>query len=187
MNKVILWTLIILLIIVLLIIIYNIFVDKLKHAIPNYLKDKLKEFGLTDELISDIENEIRNLIKNAHKVPFIADLKNIDLDSILLIVKEKAPGIINKENYTISGDTANGSLSPVNLRLWPYYFYTDPYLPDPVYPENLYTRLRYWYPGFLTSGWSYTLRPDISNVRSQRNRWVRDNNNYYFINNSGYD
>lgn len=75
---------------------------------------------------------------------------------------------------------------PVNTDYWPYYYYTKPYQYEDggAWPPNMQSRLYNWQPGFASgSGWSYWLRPGISYNRWPRNRWVKQNNKYYFINN----
>jgi len=75
---------------------------------------------------------------------------------------------------------------PVNTDYWPYYYYTKPYQYEDggAWPPNMQSRLYNWQPGFASgSGWSYWLRPGISYNRWPRNRWVKQNDKYYFINN----
>ena len=67
---------------------------------------------------------------------------------------------------------------------WGYPYgghYSYPY--DAWLPDDLYSRLNYWSPGFYTtSGWSYWLRPGIAiNQKYPRSRWVRNNGVYYYI------
>lgn len=73
---------------------------------------------------------------------------------------------------------------PADTRYWPYYHYTFPYqhTEGGAWPPNMYTRLYNWQPGYETSGWSYWMRPGISYARWPRNRWVRNNGSFYFIN-----
>lgn len=76
--------------------------------------------------------------------------------------------------------------NPVNTDYWPYYYYTKPYQYQNggSWPPNMQSRLYNWQPGFASgSGWSYWLRPGISYNRWPRNRWVKQNNKYYYINN----
>lgn len=149
-------------------------------------KNKNQRSPISKKLLEELEEELNELekhikIRGVETIPFSSDL---DPDTVLIIAiyNPDLKNTVHKESYV-----GEQSMGPVNIRQWPYYYYTDPYLPDPIFPTNMYTRLRYYYPGFITSGWSYWLRPDIETVRSQRGRWTRDNNNYYFINNSGYD
>lgn len=75
---------------------------------------------------------------------------------------------------------------PVNTDYWPYYYYTKPYQYQDggAWPPNMQSRLYNWQPGFASgTGWSYWLRPGISYNRWPRNRWVKQNGTYYFINN----
>lgn len=48
-------------------------------------------------------------------------------------------------------------------------------------PPGLYDRLRFWYPSFYTSGWSWWLRG--MNKYGTQPYWVRNNGNYYYIRN----
>lgn len=75
--------------------------------------------------------------------------------------------------------------NPVNTESWPFYRYTNPYQGKSggIWAPNLMNRINEWQPGFETSGWSLYLRPGVSYDRWARNRWVRQNNRYYYINN----
>ncbi len=49
---------------------------------------------------------------------------------------------------------------------------------------GMFSRLRYWNPGFRVHGWQYYLRPGSHDLlNSPQNRWVRHNGVYYFIHN----
>lgn len=75
---------------------------------------------------------------------------------------------------------------PVNTTYWPYYHYSTPYQyrSGGAWPPGMQSRLYNWQPGFASgSGWSYWLRPGISYNRWPRNRWVRQNGTFYYINN----
>lgn len=75
---------------------------------------------------------------------------------------------------------------PVNTTYWPYYHYSTPYQykSGGAWPPGMQSRLYNWQPGFATgSGWSYWLRPGMSYNRWPRNRWVRQNGSFYYINN----
>ncbi len=78
--------------------------------------------------------------------------------------------------------------NPLNIRYWPYSHYTYPYqhTEGGAYSPGLYSRYYHWQPGYDTAGWSYWMRPGMSYRRWPRNRWVRNNGSYYFINN-GHD
>jgi hypothetical protein len=55
---------------------------------------------------------------------------------------------------------------------------------DKVYvnwPQGLYNRGQYWYPGFQTSGWSWWLRP--MQKYGTQSFWVKNNGNYFYIRN----
>jgi len=77
---------------------------------------------------------------------------------------------------------------PINNRYWPYYFYSFPYFYDKTgsWPPNMYSRLYNLQPAFNTSGWSYWMRPGVAYSAWPRGRWVKHNQNHYFINN-GHD
>jgi len=57
--------------------------------------------------------------------------------------------------------------------------------PSGAWPSalELTSRLYNWQPGYATSGWSYRMRPGMSYTRWPRNRWIRNNGSFYFINN----
>lgn len=96
----------------------------------------------------------------------------LDPESVLMI---KRPTL--KENMSF--------FHPVNSRYWPYYFYSYPYQykEGGAWPPNMTSRLYNWQPGYDTAGWSYWLRPGVSYTRWPRNRWVRQNGTFYYINN----
>jgi len=128
------------------------------------------------EKVSADDNEaaLRALAEfNEHQIPDISD-DELARSNILLA---KAS---NKEGYNL-----------VNTNLWPYSYYTYPYYSHVkgAWPPGMYSRMYHWSPGFYTSGWSYYLRPGLSQKGAwPENRWVRNNNSYYFINNrSDYD
>jgi hypothetical protein len=74
---------------------------------------------------------------------------------------------------------------PVDTRYWPYYYYSYPYRYQEggAWPPGMFTRMKNWSPGFETSGWSYWMRPGMSYDKWPRNRWVKNNDSYYYINN----
>jgi len=74
--------------------------------------------------------------------------------------------------------------NPINTQNWQYYR-TLPYQGKSggVFAPSLLNRTNQWEPGFQTSGWSLWLRPSITYDRWPRNRWVKQNNRYYYINN----
>jgi hypothetical protein len=70
-----------------------------------------------------------------------------------------------------------------NTDYWPSYYYSKPEHGG-AWPPNMQNRLYNWQPGFASgTGWSYWLRPGITYNRWPRNRWVKQNNKFYFINN----
>jgi hypothetical protein len=84
-------------------------------------------------------------------------------------------------------------LPDINARYWPTYYYSFPYQYkySGAFPDDMYTRLRYWSPGFYTgSGWRHELRPGMGFKYWPRDRWVRStkvggNNSYYYISQRG--
>lgn len=75
---------------------------------------------------------------------------------------------------------------PVNTEYWPNYYYTTPYQyrQGGAWPPNMQSRLYNWQPGFGSgTGWSYWLRPGITYDRWPRNRWVKQNGKFFYINN----
>jgi hypothetical protein len=97
----------------------------------------------------------------------------------------------SKEDYTQDVDSSffNGNLSldnPVNIRYWPWYYYSIPYeyRDSGAWPPGMYTRMNNWYPGYSTgTGWNFQMRPGVHNKAWPRDRWVKKNLNRYFINN----
>jgi hypothetical protein len=73
----------------------------------------------------------------------------------------------------------------VDTRSWNYYHYNFPFQysdgTDP-YPENLYTRMRYIQP-YDVANLSWGRRPGTYFPKALRNRWLRNNDHYYMINN----
>jgi hypothetical protein len=111
------------------------------------------------------------LTQNAHNIQLI---KERETDA-RAANGEAGPGIEGLSFY-----------HPVNTEYWPYYYYTNPYKSKEQggWPPNMQSRLYNWQPGFASgTGWSYWLRPGISYDRWPRNRWVKQNDKYYFINN----
>lgn len=79
-----------------------------------------------------------------------------------------------------------------NRRYWPRYYYSWPnnYRYGGAWPPGLYSRLRFWSPGYYTgSGWNYYLRPGLRYRYWPRNRWVRHTkggkHSYYYVSNKG--
>jgi hypothetical protein len=74
---------------------------------------------------------------------------------------------------------------PLNTSNWPYYNYSQPYQykTGGAWPPNMFSRLYNWQPGYNTAGWSFWLRPGMTYDKWQRNRWVKQNGNFYYINN----
>ena len=124
----------------------------------------------------------------------VEELDERDLkDSIILmaaIPKEKKS---NRESFR--KDKAAFSYFPTeNTRLWPSYYYTYPYTYQTAgaWPQDMYSRLRHWSPGYYTgTGWQYYMRPGMGYKYWPRARWVRktqtgtDQNAYYYISNYG--
>jgi len=97
-----------------------------------------------------------------------------------------------KEGFqNIPNDTAR-YVPDINAKYWPTYYYSFPYQyrNSGAFPEDMYTRLRFWSPGFYTgTGWKYQLRPGMGFKYWPRNRWVRKtydgSNKYYYISQRG--
>jgi len=69
---------------------------------------------------------------------------------------------------------------------WPYQDQSFPYhyAHGGVWPEGMYSRLRFNAPGFYNgTGFSKGLREGVFYPEWPRNRWVRHNGERYFINN----
>jgi hypothetical protein len=71
---------------------------------------------------------------------------------------------------------------------WPYYYYTNPhrYVYGALTPPGMYSPLYQWDPGYYTNGWTWHIRPDYDDKRRHpQNFWVRNNGDYYFLNQQG--
>lgn len=143
--------------------------------------------------------KLESLLQNSNYIPYMTghELEAVQDQVYMALTQEQAENslIRNTSEGSLQGshpstqkETSRENLTffhPVNNRYWPYYFYSFPYhyLNTGAWPPGLFSRLYEWQPGFNTSGWSYWLRPGIYYGAWPRNRWVRNNNNYYFINN----
>lgn len=129
-----------------------------------------KEAGITD--VDDLY-----LKDNANKIEMIAGHGNKD------VMYKPLEYYIELES---EGSDEMTFGHPIEINYWPYYFYSAPYQykSGGAWPPNMQSRLYNWEPGFSTgSGWSYWLRPGITYDNWPRNRWVKQNGAYYFINN----
>jgi hypothetical protein len=97
--------------------------------------------------------------------------------------------LVKSQAIAVGGDRNEDFEFPINTNYWPQYYYSYPYQYKygGAWPPGMFSRLYEWSPGFYVSGWRYGLRPGLKFGRWNRNRWVRHNNSYYFINNTGYD
>ena len=91
-----------------------------------------------------------------------------------------------REKFTTLDDTTDP-----NIRLLPAYFYTYPYMNQGLraWPANMYSKFFYDYPGFLTSGWGYSVRPGMdTDLRWPRNTWIANppGRGYDYINNNNH-
>jgi hypothetical protein len=166
-------------------------------VVGTYLLKKYKALHLT---MSDISHAHRALadLKNAHlsniNIPEIHDelLREHFAGNDVLLAKHPSKG---EENIGFADIRAQARdiehmaflNGPANTRDWPYYHYTFPYqyTEGGAWPPNMYSRLYNWQPGYDTAGWSYWMRPGMSYARWPRNRWVRNNGSFYYINNGG--
>lgn len=124
-------------------------------------------------------------------------LEHFEAEDVIMVAKpgpaEMAEGhLFPKETADHSAPKETGDhiehltfLQPIDTRYWPYYYYSYPYryMEGGAWPPDMYSRLRNWEPGFQTSGWSYWMRPGITYTKMPRNRWIRSNGSYYYINN----
>jgi len=66
---------------------------------------------------------------------------------------------------------------------WPSkFFYYSYNRKKNHWPPGIFSRLKQWGPGFYTSGLMYTTRPDADKHTWPTSLWVKNNGNYYFIN-----
>jgi len=109
-------------------------------------------------------------------------LERFEADVLMVAKPGDAKEHSNGEGKMVEHLTFN---QPVDTRYWPYYFYSYPYRYQEggAWPPGMHTRMRNWQPGFETSGWSYWMRPGMSYDKWPRNRWVKNNDSYYYINN----
>lgn len=120
--------------------------------------EDLDEHDFLNNRIPEVPTDY--LARNAHRVEAVLELSK---DGI--------------EKLSFSG--------PVNTQDWPYYRYNSIYQGKDggIWPSGMLNRLNNWSPGFDTSGWSIALRPSVTYDRWARNRWVRQNDRFYYINN----
>jgi hypothetical protein len=96
------------------------------------------------------------------------------------------PRIPDAEYFGPEGSTKETLFHPSNAGYWPNHFYGNPlrYKSGGGWPPNMFSRSYNWEPGFSTgSGWSFWMRPGMSYQKWPRNRWVRNNHKFYYINN----
>jgi len=101
-------------------------------------------------------------------------------------VKDRIVMRVSRVRGTPKGAEGMKYFPDVNTRLWKRYYYTFPYnyKTQGAWPPGMFSRLRYWSPGYYTgSGWQFELRPGIEQKYWQRNRWIRSNGDYYLIRN----
>jgi len=151
-----------------------------QYLIKKY-RNRLTSYNPND--ISYAEKVLADLESKMIDIEEVTDDKlkeHFEQDNVLLS-KQPVPS-----EETLSGDRENMSFlnGPANTRYWPYYHYTFPYqyTEGGAWPPNMSSRMYNWQPGFATSGWSYWMRPGMSYSRWPRNRWIRNNGSFYFIN-----
>ena len=120
--------------------------------------EDLDEKDFLNDRIPEVPTDY--LARNAHRVE--------------MVLEPSTDGI---EKLSFSG--------PVNTEAWPNYIHNLPYQGKSggQWSPSLLNRINEWQPGFETSGWSITVRPGITFDRWARNRWVKQNGKYYYINN----
>lgn len=140
---------------------------------------QVSSFGADDQnyalaALEDLDEHdfLNNRIPEVH-TDYLA--RNSDKINMVMEFPDDVAGGIEKLSFS----------NPVDVGNWPYYRYTLPYQGKSggVWPSNMLNRINQWSPGFETSGWSLFLRPGVTYDRWARNRWVRQNNRYYYINN----
>lgn len=176
-NKTLIFTLFALVIIVILLLTFN----NTCNEGEEYFSDKDKEAG--NEALKHLEL----MLSRNKNIPEISD------EELDLAIKKDQVHIVKIPGDKPSKDGREGmSFSKsINTRIWPYYYYSQPYNPESgggAWPDGLHTRLRYWSPGFYTTGfWQHHLRPGMGYKFWPRNRWVRHRtqgkNSYYLLGN----
>lgn len=142
---------------------------------PHDKESQISPFGADDQnyaLAALQELDDKDFLQN--RIPDVDDdfmAKNASEISLAKVVND------GKEHMSF--------FNPVNTDYWPYYYYTNPYQykQGGAWPPGMQSRLYNWQPGFGESGWSYWLRPGITYDRWPRNRWVKNNGSYFYINN----
>ena len=147
-----------------------------------YFSDKDKKAG--DSALKKLEN----MLSRGEKIPEISDedlIKIIEADEVYIAKIADEPNLKN-------GREGMKYFRSENTRLWPYYYYSQPYNPESgggAWPKGMYSRLRNWSPGFYTTGfWQHHMRPGMGYKYWPRNRWVRHqtqgrDSSYYYLGN----
>lgn len=151
-----------------------------------YLENKKEEYSFSpkDKRLAEYALIMFYNI-DSRKVQDVTDheLKSCENDVILAAFPETKSG---QEEEKGSRENFNS----FNTRFWPHYYYSFPYnyKYGTPWPPGLFSRMYYWSPGFHSgSGWMFYLRPgnDYFPDRWPRNRWIRNNGNYYYVSNRG--
>ena len=176
-DKTLLFVLIIVVVIVVLVIIFN----NTCNQGDEYFSNEDKKSG--DEALKKLEL----MLSRKEKIPEISD------EALSLAIKKDQIHIIKTPGEKPPKDGREGMkyTKSINTRNWPYYYYSQPYNPESgggAWPDGMHTRLRYWSPGFYTTGfWQHHLRPGMGYKFWPRNRWVRHRtqgkNAYYYLGN----
>lgn len=162
-------------------------------------QDKEKALQVFQELA-------KKKVVDPHDIPYITDgdlEKNIDRVYAAMVVDSAGMSSqcpmycstykvnttdIDTDIPTPSCNIERFKYSPADNDYWLYSHYANQDDPSSTrFPPGLFSRLYYWYPGFNVNGYSFHLRPGIHRVTPwPKNRWVRNNDNYYYISNEPY-
>lgn len=124
--------------------------------------------------------DLEHALAHKKEIPEISDEDLRRMKDDIIAVKHYVDEKIRSREHISFFDT-------VDFRYWPQYNYTYPLTSVAnQYPGNLFTRMDEWSPGFNTSGWKYALRPGVYYSKWPRSRWVKNDGNYFLINNGHF-
>lgn len=142
-------------------------------------KEDEEEFSKEDQKSGEKAlKELEKILSSGKHIPELSEEELNKLSENILLAKVPLEGRENMKLFRTE-----------NTRYWPQWYYSQPYNPESgggAWPPGMYTRLRFWSPGFYTgTGWSYYLRPGMGYKFWPRNRWIRNvtngKNSYYYL------
>jgi len=103
----------------------------------------------------------------------------IILSIVLILSKTQEKYIWSSDDSTNYLDSRMKPGTDKRGYYFPYYYKYGGGL-----PRNLFTQQRLRTPGFYVNSLMWDVRPGINNDPMASNAWARDNDSYYYINNS---